>query len=207
MVHFYGSDFTARCFRVKLWVFLFFLKNLALNSISLTQRRKERKGKPGHKNFNGLQRTGIRGILYSIIDPGCFQLPTSDMEIFTWSFERKNKTPPPPQRWGLFKLSNHATSWQPGMGKGYGSMDLSLFLPSLLKTFSINPFQSQCPNMLVRISATPISPRTHRKPAEMKKAETIKMIPMTDRKIASPLAIFFIITVGPLPCYSISVLA
>jgi hypothetical protein len=75
-----------------------------------------------------------------------------------------------------------------------------LFLsPSLLKTFSINPFQGQYPNIVVRISATPISPRTHRKPPEMKKAETIKMIPMTDRKIASPLPPFFILTNDSIP--------
>jgi hypothetical protein len=40
----------------------------------------------------------------------------------------------------------------------------------------------------------------------MKKAKIIKMIPMTDRKIASPLPTFFIITVGPLLSYSISAL-
>jgi hypothetical protein len=40
----------------------------------------------------------------------------------------------------------------------------------------------------------------------MRKAEAIKMIPMTDRKIASPLPTFFIITVDPLPSYSISAL-
>jgi len=73
------------------------------------------------------------------------------------------------------------------------------FLPSLLKTFSIKPFQGQYPNIVVRISATPISPRTHRKPPEMKKAETIKMIPMTDRKIASPLPTFFILPNDSIP--------
>jgi len=64
----------------------------------------------------------------------------------------------------------------------------------LLKTFSINPFQGQYPNILVRISATPITPRPHRKTPEMKKPKIIKLIPITDRKAASPLPTFFIFT-------------
>jgi hypothetical protein len=64
----------------------------------------------------------------------------------------------------------------------------------VLKTFSINPFQGQYPNILVRIHATPIIPRTQRKPPGVKKAKIIKRIPMTDRKIPSPLPTFLILT-------------
>jgi hypothetical protein len=63
----------------------------------------------------------------------------------------------------------------------------------LLKTFSIKPFQGQYSNIVVRISATPISPKAHRKNPEMKKAKIIKTIPMADRKIPSPLPTFFIL--------------
>jgi len=73
---------------------------------------------------------------------------------------------------------------------------LSLYLPFLLKTFSINPFQGQYPNIAVRIITTPTNPRTHRKTPEMKKAKIIKITPMTDRKIASPLPTFFIFATG-----------
>jgi hypothetical protein len=62
----------------------------------------------------------------------------------------------------------------------------------LLKTFSINPFQGQYPNILVRINATPMIPGTQRKPPGMKKEKTIKIIPMADRKIPSPLPTFLI---------------
>jgi len=45
-----GGDFhvwgTGRCFRVNLWVLLFFPKNPAQNSIFLTPRRKGRQGLP-----------------------------------------------------------------------------------------------------------------------------------------------------------------
>jgi hypothetical protein len=67
-----------------------------------------------------------------------------------------------------------------------------LFSPSLLKTFSINPFHGQYPNVLVRISPTPITPKTHRKPPEKKKAKIIRMTPITNREIASPLPTFLL---------------
>jgi hypothetical protein len=75
-----------------------------------------------------------------------------------------------------------------------GKIPYPFLCPSLLKTFSMNPFQGQYPNRLVRINATPINPRTHRKPPGVKKAIIIKMIPMTDRKIPSPLPTFLIFT-------------
>jgi hypothetical protein len=66
----------------------------------------------------------------------------------------------------------------------------------LLKTFSINPFQGQYPNMAVRITTTPTNPRTHRKTPEMKKAKIINITPMIDRKTPSPLPTFFTFMVG-----------
>jgi hypothetical protein len=68
----------------------------------------------------------------------------------------------------------------------------------LLKTFSIKPFQGQYPNILVRINATPIIPRIHRKPPGMKKEKIIKIIPMTERKIPSPLPTFLIFKNDPI---------
>jgi hypothetical protein len=68
----------------------------------------------------------------------------------------------------------------------------------LLKTFSINPFQGQYPNIAVRIITTPINPRIHRKNPEIKIAKIIKMTPMTDRKIASPLPTFFVFGIRPI---------
>jgi len=66
----------------------------------------------------------------------------------------------------------------------------------LLKTFSINPFQGQYPNMAVRITTSPIGPRIHRKTPEMKKARVINIIPMIKRKIPSPFPTFFAFTAG-----------
>jgi hypothetical protein len=72
-----------------------------------------------------------------------------------------------------------------------------LFLPpSLLKTFSISPFQGQYSNIAVRINITPINPTIQRKIPSMKKAKIIKMIPMIERKIASGLLTFFVLTMG-----------
>jgi len=68
------------------------------------------------------------------------------------------------------------------------------YLHYLLKTFSINPFQGQYPNMPVRINATPINPITQRKIPSIEKAKMIKMIPMIYRKIASALLTFFVLT-------------
>jgi hypothetical protein len=70
-----------------------------------------------------------------------------------------------------------------------------LFLSSLLKTFSINPFQGQYPNTAVRIITTPINPRIHRRNPETKIAEISKITPRADRKIASPLPTFFILVI------------
>jgi len=47
----------------------------------------------------------------------------------------------------------------------------------LLKTFSVNPFQGQYPNMAVGIIATPISPRIHPETPEIRKAKAIKIPP------------------------------
>jgi hypothetical protein len=66
----------------------------------------------------------------------------------------------------------------------------------LLKTFSINPFQGQYPNMAVRITTTPINPRIQRKTPEMKKARIISMTPVIKRKIPSPLPTFLTFTTG-----------
>ncbi|OGP89288.1 MAG: hypothetical protein A2157_10275 [Deltaproteobacteria bacterium RBG_16_47_11] len=68
------------------------------------------------------------------------------------------------------------------------------FLLSLLKTFSINPFQGQYPKKAVRRTATPISPRIHLNTPETKKERIIQITPMTSRETASPLATFFILT-------------
>jgi hypothetical protein len=68
------------------------------------------------------------------------------------------------------------------------------FSPSLLKTFSINPFQGQYPNRAVRINTIPINPTTQRKIPSMKKAKIIKMTPMIERKIVSALPTFFVLT-------------
>jgi hypothetical protein len=65
------------------------------------------------------------------------------------------------------------------------------FSSSLLKTFSMNPFQGQYPNMAVRITTTPTNPRIHRKTPEMKKATMINITPMIDRTTPSPLPTFF----------------
>jgi hypothetical protein len=78
---------------------------------------------------------------------------------------------------------------QPYLPNGY-----LFFSPSLLKTFSINPFQGQYPNIAVRINTTPINPTTQRKIPSMKKAKIIKMTPMIERKIASALPTFFVLT-------------
>jgi hypothetical protein len=64
----------------------------------------------------------------------------------------------------------------------------------LLKTFSINPFQGQYPNIAVRIIATPTNPRTHRENPEIRKAKIIKTTPMINRKIPSPLPTFLTLT-------------
>jgi len=66
----------------------------------------------------------------------------------------------------------------------------------LLKTFSINPFQGQYPNMAVRTTTTPTNPRIHGKNPEMKKARIIKITPMINRKTPSPLPTFFTFTAG-----------
>jgi len=66
----------------------------------------------------------------------------------------------------------------------------------LLKTFSMNPFQGQYPNMAVRITITPTNPRIHRKTPEMKKATMINITPMIKRKTPSPFPIFFTFTIG-----------
>jgi hypothetical protein len=66
----------------------------------------------------------------------------------------------------------------------------------LLKTFSMNPFQGQYPNMAVRIVATPMNPKIHRKTPEMKKARIINIVPMIKRKIPSPFPTFFTFTAG-----------
>jgi hypothetical protein len=52
--------------------------------------------------------------------------------------------------------------------------------------------------MPVKINATPINPITQRKIPSMKKAKIIKMIPMIDRKIASALLTFFVLTTDPI---------
>jgi len=67
---------------------------------------------------------------------------------------------------------------------------------SLLKTFSMNPFQGQYPNTAVRITTSPTNPRTQRKTPEVKKAITINIAPMIIRKIPSPFPTFFTFTVG-----------
>jgi hypothetical protein len=70
------------------------------------------------------------------------------------------------------------------------------FIFSLLKTFSMNPFQGQYPNMAVRITTTPTHPRIHRKTPEMKKTRMINMTPMINRKIPSPFPTFFTFMAG-----------
>jgi hypothetical protein len=71
-----------------------------------------------------------------------------------------------------------------------------LFLSSLLKTFSINPFQGQYPNIAVKITTTPINPRIQRSIPEVEIAEIIKITPRTYRKIVSPLATFFVLVIN-----------
>jgi hypothetical protein len=66
----------------------------------------------------------------------------------------------------------------------------------LLKTFSINTFQGQYPNMAVRINSTPTDPSSHRKTPEMKKARIINTTPMINRKTPSPFPTFFTFTAG-----------
>jgi len=67
---------------------------------------------------------------------------------------------------------------------------------SLLKTFSRYPFQGQYPNRAVAINIAPINPTTQRKIPSMEKAKIIKMAPMIERKIASILPTFFVLTMG-----------
>jgi hypothetical protein len=72
------------------------------------------------------------------------------------------------------------------------------FSPFLLKTFSINPFQGQYPNIAVRINPTPINPIIHRKIPEMKKTRSIDKTPMIKRKILSPFPTFVILIRNPI---------
>jgi len=72
------------------------------------------------------------------------------------------------------------------------TLPLSSSIHYLLKTFSINPFQGQYPNMAVRITTSPIGPRIHRETPEVKKAMIISTTPMIKRKIPSPFPIFFV---------------
>ena len=65
----------------------------------------------------------------------------------------------------------------------------------LLKTFSIDAFQGQYPNMAVRMTTSPIGPRIHRKTPEVKKAMVINIIPIIKRIIPSPFPTFFAFTV------------
>jgi hypothetical protein len=64
----------------------------------------------------------------------------------------------------------------------------------LLKTFSINPFQGQYPNMAVRMTTSPMGPRIHRETPEVKKAAMINIIPAVNLKIPSPFPIFLVFT-------------
>jgi hypothetical protein len=89
--------------------------------------------------------------------------------------------------------------WSVYTNQPYSSNSYFFFTPSLLKTFSINPFQGQYPNRAVRITTTPTNPRTHRKTPEIRKVRIIKITPMTDRKIASPLPTFFVL--APVPIF------
>jgi hypothetical protein len=50
--------------------------------------------------------------------------------------------------------------------------------------------------MTVRINTTPMNPTTQRKTPSMEKAKIIKMIPMTERKIASAPLTFLALTTG-----------
>jgi hypothetical protein len=68
----------------------------------------------------------------------------------------------------------------------------------LLKTFSMNPFQGQHPNMPVRTNAPPVTPEIHRKTPEMKKAKTINITPVINRGIPFPFLTFFILAAGVL---------
>jgi hypothetical protein len=70
------------------------------------------------------------------------------------------------------------------------------FSSSLLKTFSRYPFQGQYPNRAVAINIAPINPTTQRKIPSVEKAKIIKMAPMIERKIASILPTFFVLTMG-----------
>jgi hypothetical protein len=67
---------------------------------------------------------------------------------------------------------------------------------SLLKTFSINPFHGQYPKIAVTINATPINPIIQLSIPWMKKVNSIKMAPMTIRKIASFVATFLVLAIG-----------
>jgi hypothetical protein len=67
-----------------------------------------------------------------------------------------------------------------------------------LKTFSINAFQGQYPNVAVRIITTPINPRIHPEIPEIRKAKTVRTTPMADRKISSPLPTFFVLIQDPI---------
>ena len=82
----------------------------------------------------------------------------------------------------------------PGMFPAF--FDFYLCSSSLLKTFSINPFQGQYPNRAVIMNTTPIIPTTHRKIPSMEKAKMTKMTPMIERKIASILPTFFVLIMG-----------
>jgi hypothetical protein len=73
-----------------------------------------------------------------------------------------------------------------------------LFPSSLLKTFSVNPFQGQYPNIAVRIIATPISPSISPENPEKRKAEAIKIPATTNRKTLSPLPTFIILIANPI---------
>jgi hypothetical protein len=59
--------------------------------------------------------------------------------------------------------------------------------------------------MAVRITPTPINPKTHRKNPEMKKARIINIIPMINRKIPSPLLTFFNFMIDLPPLNSMTV--
>jgi hypothetical protein len=74
--------------------------------------------------------------------------------------------------------------------------NIYFFVSSLLKTFSMNPFQGQYPNMAVSITTTPANPTIHLKTPEMKKARMINRTPKINRKIPSPFPIFFTFIAG-----------
>jgi hypothetical protein len=74
--------------------------------------------------------------------------------------------------------------------------DVYSFLFSLLKTFSINPFHGQYPNIAVTINATPMNPIIQLGIPWMKKVNSTKMAPMTMRKIASFVATLLVLAIG-----------